>query len=221
VVNRGQDVVVRKAFLAAVAVLAGCGTGTVATQALAHLLVPSGKQTATIRIDLTGSSPPSFSGDIAGQPLTGRYSNAPASGRQLCTQGGSLMIAQTFMYSGTYDGRAYSFEGCTSSAFLHGNTVVTMPTAPPPSGPSGTPNSMPSITGMRLVFRVTGHVGSAAMSGSATWTIKNVDSSCDHAGCSFTMPFSGSIGSQKLTGTATITEESRRVGLIVAKLTVS
>lgn len=197
--------------LVAVAVLAGCGTGTVATQGLAHLLLPTGPQTATIRINLTTSRPPSFSGDIAGQPLTGRYSAGTVSARALCPQRSPLSSPGTFTYSGTYDGQAFSFSGCTAAEMLG-------PTGSP-TGTSGNPLS--STTGMRLTFRVRGHVGSAALSGSAIWTIKNVSSSCEHAGCTISMPFSGSIGSQKLSGTATITEESSRVGEIVAKLTVS
>jgi hypothetical protein len=184
---------------AALVVLAGCGTGTLAGSALAHLLFPQGPQTATIRVTV-GSPAPNFSGSIAGEALNGVSSAGnPTLAAKLCPgMPVSGPDAAVFTYSGTYDGQSYSFSGCTAVKGIYGK------------GSSSTIAGIPGVTardpvGMEIVFKVQGHIGSAAIVGSADWDLSDSHMICQSLlqNCTWSFPFSGTVGSQKLSGTAT------------------
>jgi hypothetical protein len=173
------------------AVLAGCGAGAGVAGSVAHLLLPSGDLNAAIHVFVSPTKP-YFRGYLAGHALNGVYSPGDKTlAAQLCpgtpVSGPDAVV---FTYSGTYDGQAYSFSGC-----------LAYPT---------------SATGGGAAFRIRGHIGAAAISGSTTFPLD------EHPGAPgvYTFPFSGTIGSQALTGSALVQAPSSGGIMLVARLTV-
>jgi hypothetical protein len=192
----------------ALVILAGCGTGAAVGSAVAHLLLPLGPQTATIRVTIGTPGTPKFSGSIAGEALNGVYSaGSPTLPAKLCP--GMPVTgpdAAVFTYSGSYGGTAYSFSGCLDTST---KTKVKNPNTVPPDA---------VLTVGTL--RITGHVGAEAVVGSANW---NVATGSDPAKVAptFSFPFSGTVGTESLHGTATLQEAPGGGIVLTANLAVN
>jgi hypothetical protein len=113
------------------------------TAALANTVLNPSARTASIRVVLTGGGESKFSGNFAGNPVTGRYSPpAIAVTKSLCptdTPGGVMGMGATF--SGTYGGGNYVIHACGSQ------------------------------TRDDITFKMIGEIGSTPVSGRATFPV--------------------------------------------------
>jgi hypothetical protein len=158
------------------------------TAALANtVLAPSG-HTASIRLVLTGGGESKFSGDFAGNPVSGRYSPpAIAVTKSLCptdTPDGVMGMGATF--TGDYGGADYVIHACGTE------------------------------TRDDITFKMSGEMGSTPLSGQATfpvppgthWPLKSAK-------------FTGRIGSEDITGKATVEPDQGDGDVYVLKATMT
>jgi hypothetical protein len=201
-----------------VAVEAAAGVG-------AAFLVPGGEQSATIRIQLSGPGErPQFSGAIGGEALSGTYvPTDPSTISHLCRPSQSRhkpspASGASFAYEGTFAGLPYSFSGCVTVPAL-----TNLP--PPPSSAVGLKKYEAELgklfSHLRYEFAIGGHLGTQAMQGSADFTYPaQLLSPSPPSTVRINVPFSGTIGEERITGTATLTAGiTGGGGLIVAHLT--
>lgn len=206
----------------------GLGVGLeAAAGAGAGFLIPGGEQSATIRVQLSGpGKQPSFSGSIAGEALSGSYvSMDPGMLAHLCSPSTNQTIAadrSSFTYSGSYNDLPYSFSGCVMVQTPKKHPKFNVP---PPSNASGLKKYQAEVRKylfqLRFVFRITGHLGEYAMQGGAEFRYPvQVLNQPRPTTITLTVPFSGTIGLERITGTATLsTGINGGPGLIVAHLT--
>jgi hypothetical protein len=148
---------------------------------------------------------PTFTGSIGSTRLTGRLSAQSQAANSLCT-GTPAGQRFDFTYEGSYAGTPYTFSGCVYVA-----------------------SSSPLLQQPRpgsVQFRVRGHIGSQAIVGDATYggTTATPFESCAYTNtCSATLtfPFTGSVGSQSIKGTATVHVGPSVHLLLTATLSIS
>ena len=134
----------------------------------------TGSTSGTFEISVARTTHPSFSGTIAGRPLSGSVTGdfGPKNGIAGLAQGSEV----GFLYAGELGGHPYHLR--VALTFAKGGSAA--------------------FGGIAPAFKVTGSYGSEPVTASAKFDLSNLNSKSQ----SLSVPFTGHVGSQILTGTA-------------------
>ena len=178
------------AAAAVVVVASGVGLGVAfSASSPSGSSLPTGSQQAAIEVSLPTSGQPSFSGQVAGRPLTGRVVAAAGGGAS------PAAVMPAFTYEGRYASQPYVLHVAFSFS----------------GGGANNPTSSPAFS-----FVVTGTYGTEAVAATARFDF----AAAGRNPSQLTVPFSGHVGSQRVSGTATATETRGRSLHIAARFTV-
>lgn len=190
-------------WVVALLVVIGVGIGVEAALGVrAGFFIPGGNQTVRLLINGTHSQRPTYSGTVAGKPLSGELIavTRPMNTRCFDLPGPAAGPAHPFQfaYAGSYNGQQYTFAGCltlsvgavTAFAFSIRGQIASVPFA------GSTRLATPSTLCMNL-----------------TEPTPQFIKECD------TFPFSGVVGSESITGSVALIPMKngyRMVGHLIA-----
>lgn len=130
-------------------------------------LLSAGSQTARLTVVMRSGGKSTFSGQLAGRSLVGKFEHVDAGiERSLCPKDSPGDIGTSFTYTGTFQGRRYTFSGCvdvrTFTFRLEGRLgSVSF------SG-RATWRNWQNQHGLDATFPFTGRIGNQAVNGTAT-----------------------------------------------------
>jgi hypothetical protein len=197
-------------WVIALAALIGLGIGIEAAAGVGALsVIPGGSHAVNILIGKSNRQKPTYSGTVAGEPLSGTLVPVPSSmdKKDACAPldipgAPGAPRPYQYAYSGTYNGEQYTFAGCldisiigklsspTGARFamsIHG-TIDSVPF----SGSTYVPYPVP------LSGSTHGPYSTAAFCSTVTTLTPKAIKECD------TLPFSGQVGTESVTGSVAV-----------------